>query len=94
MQIYVALCIFVKLWNYGNCFKLSRDKDHDGQSELIMKHDVIQADISVHNVYQVLEKLAFYYYKHRKDVTIDYAFGLRIAEGKPHFFMYNVHFNL
>ena len=91
MQILVILCIFLKSWSFAESNKVFRNNklnDYAKVSQLNLKNDIIQADIAVGNVIQALEKIAFYYLKHKKEMTVDFAFGLRAAEGMNVIFLF------
>ncbi|XP_076800501.1 UPF0764 protein C16orf89 homolog isoform X1 [Clavelina lepadiformis] len=46
------------------------------------RKDQVRADIDVSNALQALEKIVFYYSKSKREATVDFTFGLRMAEGE------------
>ena len=48
----------------------------------LIKRDVVYAGVSVSNTIHALNKVVFYYMKNKKQVTVDFAFGIRAVEGE------------
>jgi len=83
MYFGAQVCIFVQLWIAVCYSKLKNADDEIMKFDNFNKNqDIVYADITVENTLNALEKIAFYYYKHKKDVSVDFAFGMRVAEGK------------
>ena len=67
-------------WVLGLCFEVENNEGLNVKH--LNKHkDVIHADITALNTIKALEKISFFYFKHKKEASIDFAFGMRVAEG-------------
>ena len=76
-QIYLIM----QLLFFGCCLELHKDDKKLKFFDLKKNQDVIHADITSANTIQALEKISFYYFKHKKEANVDFAFGMRAAEG-------------
>ena len=79
----ICVCLILQLWVIGFCLNLNNnDEEKVNLDSFSNNEDVVHATITVANTLHALEKIAFYYYKHKKEASVDFAFGMRAAEGK------------